>query len=346
MKYTTDRSKLNSHYRLQLLIFLLVWPASNTLFALAVNHDIGMFALLPWKALLSIAIKSWSMTSISLLVITLLEWLFARWWIHKSYALRLLMHTAVIAFVFTWLYPLIPNDSASRIFSFFSLPFIVVSLELSLYIAIMFYVEKQQQAYQLQLSLAHSELNAVRAQHNPHFLFNTLNMIATEIGNSPNNARELVYQLADLMRITMKLSQREFTSVEEEIQLASHYLKLQQQRFRDRLNFTIQIDPETTKIPLPSLLVLPVVENAIKHGVAPYREAAHISVKVSRTDKQVILEVQDTGPPFDPNVGIGNGLRILRETLHNHYRDGYTMQLLSQDDGGLMRLQLPILQHR
>jgi len=193
------------------------------------------------------------------------------------------------------------------------------------------------------LALQETELNMLRSQSNPHFLFNTLNLITSEISADPDNAKEIVFDLADLLRSNIKMVQKRFTTVAEEMKLVNLYLAIQQKRFKDRLSFHIDLDPDTKQLKMPALLLQPVVENTVKYAVAPYAAKAHIAVVTQVKQNKLYICFKDTGPAFDDTQIIeGNGFRILRETLALHYRDDYKLELRSTADGGELKLRLPI----
>jgi LytS/YehU family sensor histidine kinase len=182
----------------------------------------------------------------------------------------------------------------------------------------------------------------LKSQSNPHFLFNTLNLITAEISTDPNRARETVFDLADLLRSSIKLAEERLVSVTEEMHLVSLYLNLQQRRFRDRLTFSIEIDPRTAELQIPSLLLQPVVENTIKWAVAPYADPASIEIATRLCGGRLSIVVKDSGPAFDEDKIVeGNGFRILRRTLDLQYQANYQLSLSSTADGGVFSLDLP-----
>ena len=151
-------------------------------------------------------------------------------------------------------------------------------------------------AQELRLQSSKSELKALRAQINPHFLFNALNAIASLIHTDPARADEAVEQLAEVFRYTLRRSDSEWAPLDQELAFARAYLDVEQARFGQRLTCTIDSD-HVAPVPLiPSMLLQTLLENAVKHGVSQARGPGRIEVIVRTTADQVTLEVRNTGP--------------------------------------------------
>ena len=145
-----------------------------------------------------------------------------------------------------------------------------------------------------------------------------------------------------MLRDTVKLASQQWVTLEEELRLVELYLLLQQKRFEDRLTFDIDCPSDLDKCHIPSLLLLPAVESAIKHGVAPYAKAAHIGIHIALNQENMMIEVQDTGEPFnDKLLKHGEGLRILHETLRLHFGTEYLVSLTSSEEGASLLLRFP-----
>jgi two-component system LytT family sensor kinase len=143
-----------------------------------------------------------------------------------------------------------------------------------------------------------AELRALRAQINPHFLFNALNTIADLIVVDARKAERMTERLADLFRSVLTHSQKPMTTVREEIEFIRRYLEIEEARFRDHLQVCIQVDSATAEIQVPSMILQPLVENAIKHGLAPKLGGGLLRVSVGRIDKGLVLTVEDDGVGF------------------------------------------------
>lgn len=159
----------------------------------------------------------------------------------------------------------------------------------------------------LQTSQTESELKVLRDQLNPHFLFNSLNNIRALIEINPAKAKTTITTLSSLLRNSLTLSKKVFTSIEEELKLCEEYLKLEKVRFEERLNYKIHNEIED-KVLIPPFLVQSMTENAIKHGISKTANGGEINIHIYYQKKQLVLEVTNTGQYFggaSPTTGIG-----------------------------------------
>ena len=179
-----------------------------------------------------------------------------------------------------------------------------------------------------------AELRALRAQINPHFLFNTLNSIAALVHKKPDEAEYVVEELADLFRYTLRASQYPTVSLADELTATNRYLAIENARFRDRMTVIREVDESILDARVPSLLIQPLVENAVKHGVSKTEDHCGISLKISRQEESILLSVRDTGPGFfstDPGEVFvnGTGLANVRDRLHLHFGTDATFTILN-----------------
>lgn len=168
----------------------------------------------------------------------------------------------------------------------------------------------------LELALREAELGALRAQLNPHFLFNSLNTLRGLISENPTRAQETVTGLAALLRHTLQLSRARSTTLEDELEATKHYLELESLRFERRLRYEIVPDPRTLVLAVPPMLIQNLVENAIKHGIARLPEGGSVRVAVSRSSEDMHIRVTNTGrlaaEPEKRGIGLTNSLERLR----------------------------------
>lgn len=164
-------------------------------------------------------------------------------------------------------------------------------------------VEAQSREAVLQQQVTEAELRALRAQINPHFLFNSLNSIANLVMTNPEKAEAMTMRLARVFRHVLANSSRPLNSLHEEIEFLQTYLEIEEARFGDRLHVEISVDPEVANQPIPSLILQPIVENALKHGLARKPGPGHLWITADTEGNQVRLRVEDDG------VGPGNGAR-------------------------------------
>jgi two-component system LytT family sensor kinase len=196
-------------------------------------------------------------------------------------------------------------------------------------------IERQAREAKLLQLAAESELKALRAQINPHFLFNSLNTIADLIVTDPAKAEAITILLAKVFRHVLLYSDRQLTAVSEEIDFLRTYLRIEEVRFGPRLSVRMDIDPEVFSARVPSLILQPVVENAIKHGLAPKIGPGHLNISASRDGRFVRLEVEDDGVGFtrsemaEENERRGVGLKIIAERLKTLYKAGASLHFES-----------------
>lgn len=325
-------------------VFILLLPLVNFIFCIAIMFDLGIPIQENAGAA---ALKLWLVFGLSYLVTSLVEAHFTQVLGLGTFWRQWLLYLAVIAVIASQFSPLLEFPSDLSFPDSMLGARIILLMEITLYLIIVRILNQQQRAFKTEVTLRETELNMLRSQSNPHFLFNTLNLINAEISNDPNNAKEIVFDLSDLLRKNIKMAQQTLTTVSDELKLVSLYLTLQQKRFKDRLTFEVKQASDTKGVKVPSLLLQPVIENTVKYGVAPYATKAHISVETNIKNDRLQILIKDTGAPFDDiQIEEGNGLRILCQTLELHYPDGYKMDLKSTSSGGEFSLLLPIQQEQ
>lgn len=177
-----------------------------------------------------------------------------------------------------------------------------------------------------------SELQALRAQINPHFLFNSLNSIAALVRIDPAAAERVTESLADLFRYSLRSSVEQSVSLAEEIESVELYLDIERARFPERLAWRIDVEGDVLSARVPSLLLQPLVENGVKHGVARTGDRVTVSIDGVRDGDGVRIVVADDGPGFattdiETLVGRGHGLANIRERLRLEYGDAATVEV-------------------
>jgi two-component system, LytTR family, sensor kinase len=188
--------------------------------------------------------------------------------------------------------------------------------------------------------IADAELRALRAQINPHFLFNSLNTIADLSVVAPEKAEEMTLRLAAVFRYVLANTERQFTSVKEEIDFARSYLGIEEARFGDRLKVQFDVEQSVMQERVPALLLQPLIENAIKHGLSPKRQGGTLSIGAKRTALGFTLTVSDDGvglralQPGSQDNGTYVGLRNVEKRLRTAYEDRACFTLRPRDGGG------------
>ncbi len=203
--------------------------------------------------------------------------------------------------------------------------------------------------------LLEARLDALQSQINPHFLFNTLNSISSLVRFDPDRARELILKLSKILRRLLG-KHDEFVQLREEIEFVDDYLDIEVVRFgRDKLRVYKHLNPDTLDIVVPSILLQPLVENSIKHGLAPKVDGGSITIRSRLQEGKLIIQVEDDGvgmsaPPAVAahSMGSGRGIGMVNvaERLHVLFGEEGKMIVQSRDgQGTLVMLELPVLQN-
>jgi two-component system LytT family sensor kinase len=196
-------------------------------------------------------------------------------------------------------------------------------------------------------SLAQSaQLKMLRYQLNPHFLFNTLNAISTLVLDQKNAlANTIVTRLADFLRYTLDQDPMKTVTLAQEVAALNMYLDIEKMRFGSRLKVDIEIDPMAGNASVPSLLLQPLIENAIKYAISPREEGGHLRIVGRLSDVDVLLTIQDDGPGVIDtsriDSGRGVGLRNTRERLYTMYGNKAKIDLSNANPGLRIALQFP-----
>lgn len=191
--------------------------------------------------------------------------------------------------------------------------------------------------------LAQAQLQALRMQLQPHFLFNTLNAIAELVYSDPQAADRCILSMSELLRFSLESHRTQEVALKEEIDFLEKYLTIQKILMRDRLRVRLNVEPETLDASVPNMLLQPLVENAIKHGIAPRPEGGNIEVYARRLDGKLYVEITDDGLGMhEQQNGNGVGLVNTRERLKHLYGHAQDFNLSSFPGRGVtIRITLP-----
>ena len=188
---------------------------------------------------------------------------------------------------------------------------------------------------------AEAHLAALRAQMNPHFLFNALNTVAALIRTNGKLAERTVEDLAGVLRHTLDRSQSNSGTLEEELAYLRSYLAVEQQRFGDRLHVKWQIAEDVLPLNLPPLTLQPLVENALKHGIGSRLEGGEITISAQRTNGTLALRISDDGVGFPARFNEGTGLSNLRQRLNTLYGSAHGLDIATSTLGSTITLTVP-----
>ena len=205
------------------------------------------------------------------------------------------------------------------------------------------YRERDLRATRLSEQLARSQLQGLRNQIHPHFLFNTLNSIAALIHRDVEAADDMLADLGYLLRAYLTGDEEQESTLGRELQLLGTYVRIQQRRFQDRLSWSTDVAKELLNAVAPTLLLQPLVENAILHGIASRSEPGHVHIAAHREESSLVIEVSDNGSGLAPNFKEGLGLSNTRSRLTQLYGDKQSFHIQSKENQGVtIRVILPL----
>jgi two-component sensor histidine kinase len=198
---------------------------------------------------------------------------------------------------------------------------------------------------QLETRLVEAQLQALQRQLHPHFLFNTLNTISGLIRTDPAAADAMIDRLGDLLRMTLHTSITREVPLKDELEVLQKYLEIEQTRFGNRLAVSLRIQPETLDAQVPSLLLQPLVENAIRHGIAPNARSGWIEIHADRTDDDLIVQIRDSGDGLPPDrlmaLNRGVGLENTRARLEHLYPSAFQFTFSNLERGFCVTVRIP-----
>jgi sensor histidine kinase YesM len=203
--------------------------------------------------------------------------------------------------------------------------------------------ERERTAAELRERLTEAELTALKAQLQPHFLFNTLHAIGVLIREDPSAAAQTVTRLGDLLRRTLEGGGAHEVALRHEIDVLRLYLDIQRTRFSDRLTVRVAVPDDLLDVAVPAFVLQPLVENALRHGVEPRSGPALVVVEATRRNGMLVLAVRDDGPGFPHDHREGVGLTNTRARLAALYGDRQALELAAGPEGGaVVTVRLPL----
>jgi two-component system, LytTR family, sensor kinase len=358
---TSDRDARWSLSRRELALIFIFWTALASLSALnrvLVPRGGGMHFMSPARPIALAFAESWLWAALTPLI----------FWISHRYArsamnvavrvLMLLAWGALIAFVADWIVEYIRIDvlqvgrrRAARLFAPVSALRLSFISELIIYFAVLAagfareYMSRdrvrQQEAERLavetarlQAQLAQARLEALRMQINPHFLFNTLHAMSALVERDPAGVRRMIARLSELLRYTLETGAEHEVTLRQELEFVRRYLEIMQLRFQGRVEVEVNVDPSLNGAMVPNLILQPLVENAIQHGVSRVRGGGRISLGAERRGEQLVLTIRDNGPGVEGEPESGIGLANTRARLEQMYGDGASVELRPGEEGG------------
>ena len=261
------------------------------------------------------------------------------------------LYAVLDAFSFSFIQTATPGITITRMLGFVFLNFVTLAGWSALYFGINFYLIVEEQIDQMQHlenQASSAQLAMLRYQLNPHFLFNTLNSISTLVLlKQTERANAMLSRLSSFLRYTLANEPTAHVTVAQEVETLKLYLEIEKMRFEDRLRPVFDIDLRAERARLPSLLLQPLVENAIKYAVTPQEDGAEIRVAVRLNGERVQIAVSDTGPGLNerqvrPSLSTGVGLANIRDRLGQAYGPDHRFETRSTPAGGFsVEIEIP-----
>lgn len=200
-------------------------------------------------------------------------------------------------------------------------------------------------AAHLQTRLVEAQLQALQRQLHPHFLFNTLNAIAGLMRTDVESADRMMDRLGELLRMTLNSSNVQEIPLKEDLKMLQKYLDIEQARFGPRLDVSIEIAPDTVDALVPNFLLQPLVENAVRHGIAPHTRPGRIGISAERRGRELVLRIIDNGDGVQPHrltlLNQGVGLANTRARLEHLYRDKHSFKFANIEGGFEVHVGIP-----
>jgi signal transduction histidine kinase len=204
------------------------------------------------------------------------------------------------------------------------------------------------EAQERELRLQQSQMQLLKMQLQPHFLFNTLHSISALLHRDPDAADRMIARLGDFLRLTLENSGAQEVSLQKELEFLTCYLEIERVRFQDRLTTSLDVDPAALDTPVPNLILQPIVENALRHGVAQTRGPGRVEISAKREHGSLRIRVWDNGPGLktitrpDDGLKVGLGLSNTRARLEQLYGASHRFELENAPGGGLLvTLEIP-----
>jgi LytS/YehU family sensor histidine kinase len=208
------------------------------------------------------------------------------------------------------------------------------------------YLASELRLARMERSFSEARLNALRMQLDPHFLFNALNTISAQVDRDPRLARTMIEHLGDLLRLSLDARDKQEIPLAEELAFLDHYVAIQKIRFAEHLRIEIQIDPEVKYALVPSLIVQPLVENAIRHGISRRGSGGTVTVTVGRGTRHVEIRVVDDGVGLPAGwtleTSLGTGLSVTRERILGLHADGNCRFFVRPRTGGGTEVEISL----
>ncbi|WP_233264592.1 MULTISPECIES: sensor histidine kinase [unclassified Flavobacterium] len=195
---------------------------------------------------------------------------------------------------------------------------------------------------ELESTLKESQINALKGQINPHFMFNSLNNIRGLILENPMKSREMITRLSEMLRYSLTKSEINTIALEEEIEMVENFIAISKIQLEDRLQFISEIEEETLKLPIPPMIIQMLIENAIKHGISQLKNGGILLLKIKKENTNLHIQVKNTGNLSQQTGTTQLGLKNIQRRLHLIYGENATFSLNEIENEVIAKITLPI----
>lgn len=323
---------IGSHFLILIVFYHLPWPIAIS-DSLIFNLLFAVLALPVWYAIIYYrteknTISNTIINHASILVIVLLLWVN--------------VGNTILSFIDYDYYKLFLYEALPWRFASGALFYFLVALIYYLFQNYENIRKQEQMRYELEQKIREAQIEALKSQINPHFLFNSLNSINYLTVMNPEKARQMIVKLSDYLRYSISNSQQ-WGTIGEELDNISRYLEIEQVRFGDKLKFSVYCPEALSKAPLPCMIMQPLLENAVKHGVYESLQQVSVQVEVKEEDQYLSVKVVNDVDPesVKPKKGAGVGLTNIRERLRLHYGSDQYLRLTQEETRFTAELYLP-----
>lgn len=308
------------------ILLILLYAANLTEIYAYLTH-LGIYQIINFESLIVV----YSIAIITSLIISFLLWLLEKVWINKikdfSFQLIYKVIFTFIAFNLPITVIYIKTSSQDGFLEFYIPVFIiiiVISISRGLLLYLNHYADSLVKEKDLELSRlkqinSEAETRLLQSQINPHFLYNSLNSIASLAPIDAQKTQKMAHSLSDLFKYSINRKGKKMSTVLDEIDMVNSYLEIEKIRFGDRLQFTINVDKELKNNEIPLFLIQPLVENAVKHGISKNEGEGKIVLKISKELQEIHISVSDNGPDFPEGLISGHGLQTVFDLLRLTY---------------------------
>ncbi|PWA11503.1 sensor histidine kinase [Flavobacterium laiguense] len=228
-------------------------------------------------------------------------------------------------------------------FIFFIFLFFIWSVAYTMYKSILKLKNDKIEKTQLESNLKESQLNVLKGQINPHFMFNSLNNIRGLILENPENSRDMITRLSEMLRYSLTKNDIDTIALEEEIEMVENFIAISKIQLEERLQFVSEIAPETLPIKIPPMIIQLLIENAIKHGIATIKDGGEITLRTTIENNNLTILVSNTGKLVIVENTTQVGLKNIEERLHLLYGNDAIFKLKQKEDKVVATIVMPII---